>query len=148
MQLTVRDVTKYLNVSEPTIVRWIKQRGMPAQRVGGQYRFNRAELFEWATSQQIKVATDLFDDLSDESDPIPNLAEALDAGGIFHDLVGTNKERALQALVGVLPLPEGFDRELLLHLFLAREASASTGIGEGIAIPHVQIGRASCRERV
>ena len=38
----------------------------------------------------------------------------------------------------VLPLPEGIDRELVLRLFLAREASASTAIGDGIAIPHVR----------
>jgi PTS system nitrogen regulatory IIA component len=37
-----------------------------------------------------------------------------------------------------LALPEGVDRELLLRLFLAREASASTAIGDGIAIPHVR----------
>jgi PTS system nitrogen regulatory IIA component len=41
-------------------------------------------------------------------------------------------------LVTALPLPEDVDRELLLRLFLAREASASTAIGDGIAIPHVR----------
>ena len=38
----------------------------------------------------------------------------------------------------LLPLPDGVDRELLLRLFLAREASASTAIGDGIALPHVR----------
>jgi nitrogen PTS system EIIA component len=41
-------------------------------------------------------------------------------------------------LVQVLPLPADVDRELLLRLFLAREASASTAVGDGIAIPHVR----------
>ena len=41
-------------------------------------------------------------------------------------------------MVEVLPLPEGTDRELILRLFLAREASASTAIGDGIALPHVR----------
>jgi PTS system nitrogen regulatory IIA component len=53
-------------------------------------------------------------------------------------LKDTSKERSLRALVDVLPLPEGMDREFLLSLFLAREASASTAIGEGIALPHVR----------
>jgi PTS system nitrogen regulatory IIA component len=44
----------------------------------------------------------------------------------------------LRSLVEVLPLPEGIDRELLLRLFLAREASATTAIGDGIALPHVR----------
>ncbi len=138
MQLTINDVSRALDVSEATITRWIKQRGLPARFVAGQYRFHRAELLEWATAQQIKVSLDLFNEFDDEDDLVPTLAEALEAGGIFHQLSGTTKERALHALVDVLPLPAGVDRELLLRLFLAREASASTAIGDGIALPHVR----------
>jgi PTS system nitrogen regulatory IIA component len=138
MQLTVRDVTKYLNVTEATVTRWIKQRGLPGQRVDGQYRFHRAELLEWATAQRIQVSAELFDHVENDDEPIPTVAEALEAGGIFYDLPDTNKERALRALVERLPLPEGVNRELLLHLFLAREAAASTAVGDGIAIPHVR----------
>jgi excisionase family DNA binding protein len=36
VQLTVRQVSKFLNVAESTITRWIKQRGLPTQHVGGQ----------------------------------------------------------------------------------------------------------------
>jgi PTS system nitrogen regulatory IIA component len=138
VQLTVREASKFLDVAEATVVRWIKQRGLPAQHVGGQYRFNRAELLEWATANQIKVSLEMFDHLEAEEEPPLSLAEALEAGGIFYRLPDTNKDRALRALIGVLPLPEGIDRELLLRLFLAREASASTAIGGGIAIPHVR----------
>jgi PTS system nitrogen regulatory IIA component len=138
MQLTMRDVSKLLNVSESTATRWIKQRGLPAQRVGGQYRFNRAELLEWATAHQIRVAAELFDDAAKELEWVPSLAEALKAGGVYYKLQDTNKERALRAVVDVLPLPDGVDREFLLRLFLVREASASTAIGDGIALPHVR----------
>ena len=54
MQLTVRDASKFLKVSEPTVTRWIKQRGLPSRHVGGQYRFNRVELLEWATANKIR----------------------------------------------------------------------------------------------
>jgi PTS system nitrogen regulatory IIA component len=138
MQLTVRDVSKFLNVSESTVTRWIKQRGLPAQHVGGQYRFHRAELLEWATANGIKVAVEMFDHLEAEDEPVPSLVQALEVGGIFHHLQGPSKDAALRALVQVLPLPDGIDRELLLRLFLAREASATTAIGDGIALPHVR----------
>jgi PTS system nitrogen regulatory IIA component len=138
MQLTVRDVGKFLNVSESTVTRWIKQRGLPAQHVGGQFRFNRAELLEWATANRLKVSLEMFDHLEKDYEPAPSLADALEVGGIFYQLQDTNKDRALRALVQVLPLPEGIDRELILRLFLAREASASTAIGGGIAVPHVR----------
>jgi PTS system nitrogen regulatory IIA component len=138
MQLSIRDLTKLLNVAEGTVSRWIKQRGLPAHQVGGQYRVNRAELLEWATANNIQVSLDLFDNLEAEFESVPALSEALNAGGIHYGLQGTDKDHAIQALVQVLPLPDGVDRELLLRLFLAREASTSTGVGDGIAIPHVR----------
>jgi PTS system nitrogen regulatory IIA component len=138
MQLTVRDVSEALDVTEATITRWIKQRGLPARHVAGQYRFNRAELLEWATANGVKVSAGLFDHFDDEDEPTPGLAEALERGGIFYRLRDTDRDRALRSLVEVLPLPDGLDRDLLLRLFLAREASASTAVGDGIALPHVR----------
>ena len=46
MQLTVRDVSRCLNVSESTVTRWVRQRGLPAQYVTGQHRFNRFALHD------------------------------------------------------------------------------------------------------
>jgi PTS system nitrogen regulatory IIA component len=138
MQLTVRDLTRLLNVPEATVSRWIKQRGLPARQIGGLYRVNRAELLEWATTNGVRVSLELFDDLEQDTDATLSVADALELGGIHYQLANTSKDRALRALVNVLPLPEGVDRELLLQLFLAREASASTAVGDGIAIPHVR----------
>jgi PTS system nitrogen regulatory IIA component len=138
MQLSIRDLTKLLNASEATVSRWIKQRALPAQWVGGQLRVNRAELLEWSTANGVKVSLELFDNFDADAEAVPGLVEALEAGGIHYQLQDTTKDMALRALVQVLPLPEGVDRELLLRLFLAREASASTAIGNGIAIPHVR----------
>jgi PTS system nitrogen regulatory IIA component len=138
VQLSVRDLTQLLGVDEATVSRWIKYRALPAQRIGGQYRINRAELLEWATANRIQVSLELFEHLETDAESVPSLVEALAVGGIHYHLPDTNKDRALRALVQVLPLPDGVDRELLLRLFLAREASASTAIGDGIAIPHVR----------
>jgi len=138
VQLTVREVGKFLKVSEATVTRWIRQRGLPAHHVGGQYRCHRAELLEWATANQIQVAVEMFDQSADEAEPLPTLAEALEIGGIHYGLADSNKDQALRALVQILPLPAGVDREVLLRLFQARESAASTGVGDGIAIPHVR----------
>jgi PTS system nitrogen regulatory IIA component len=138
MQLGVRDVSKLLNVSEKTIYRWVNQGILPAYRVNEQYRFNRAELLEWATSRRMNVSAALFDEPESNSTPIPSLVEALQVGGIFYRLSGRDKESALRALVEHMRLPEEVDRDFLLRVLLAREALQSTGIGDGIAIPHVR----------
>jgi nitrogen PTS system EIIA component len=138
MQLTVRDVSKLLSVSEKTVYRWVKQGVLPAYRVNEQYRFNRAELLEWATSRRMNVSATVFDEPESNATPVPGLGEALRAGGIFYRLGGKDKEAVLRAVVEHLRVPEEVDRDFLLRVLLARESLQSTGIGEGIAIPHVR----------
>src|SRR5438876_10142410 len=136
MQLTVRDVSTLLSVSEKTIYRWVKQGVLPAYRVNEQYRFNRAELLEWATSRRMTVSAALFEEPESNATPIPGLLEALRVGGIFYRLGGTAKESVLRAVVEHLRLPEEVDREFLLRVLLAREALQPTGIGDGLPTPH------------
>jgi PTS system nitrogen regulatory IIA component len=138
MQLTVRDAARLLNVSEKTIYRWINQGNLPAYRVNEQYRFNRAELLEWCTSRKINVSVEIFHEPESTTAPLPQLAAALEAGGIFFRLGGHDKESVLRAVVTTMRLPDEVDREFLFRVLLAREALGSTGIGDGIAIPHVR----------
>ncbi|HUI08068.1 MAG TPA: PTS sugar transporter subunit IIA [Verrucomicrobiae bacterium] len=138
MQLTVQDVAGLLKVSEKTVYRWINERSLPGYRVSGQYRFNRAELLEWATSRRIHVSPEIFQEPESTATPLPGLGDALQAGGIFYRLAGADKESVLRSVAENMRLPEEVDREFLLRVLLAREALASTGVGDGIAIPHVR----------
>lgn len=138
MNLTVRNVCGLLRVSEKTVYRWISRGILPACRVNNQYRFNRAELLEWATSQRLTVSAELFDEPAGMTVAMPGLAEALQAGGIFYRIGGPDKVSVLRAMVEHLRVPEEVDRAFLLHVVLARENLQSTGIGDGIAIPHVR----------
>ena len=138
MNLSVRDAASLLNVSEKTIYRWIQQQVVPAYRVQDQYRFNRAELLEWATSRKLNVSSEIF--LEPEADglPIPSLVAALEPGGVHYRVSGSDKVGALREVVQLLRLPDEVDRAFLLRVLLAREAIAPTAIGDGIAIPHVR----------
>jgi PTS system nitrogen regulatory IIA component len=138
MNLTVRNVCGLLRVPEKTVYRWISQGLLPAYRINDQYRFNRAEILEWATSRKMTVSAELFDEPESTAVPLPGLAEALQAGGIFYAVGGTDKASVLRAMVQRLRVPDEVDREFLLHVVMAREHLQSTGIGDGIAIPHVR----------
>ena len=138
MQLSVRDAARILNVSEKSVYRWIKQGAIPAYQINDQYRFNRAELLEWATSRKISVSPEIFAEPEGGDTPPPSLSEALAAGGIHYRIGGSDKASAILAVVETMKLPEEVDREFLYQVLLAREALGSTGIGEGIAIPHVR----------
>ena len=108
MQWSVRDVAERLDVSERTVLRWVKQDNLPA----------------------------LFYAENDERESMPSFSDALSVGGIFHEVGGTDKPSVLRAIVDLLRLPDGVDRELLHRMLVAREALASTAVGDGIAIPH------------
>ena len=138
MQLTVKEAAGLLNVPERTIHRWIKQRAIPAYRINEQFRFNRAELLEWATSQRIQISPEIFLKAEPSKPPLPGLSAALKAGGVAYRVGGHDKPSVLRAVVNLLNLPQEVDREFLYEVLLARESLGSTGIGDGIAIPHVR----------
>lgn len=136
MRLDVKAVASFLDVSEKTIYRWASQGKIPVYRVNEQYRFNRAELLEWATREGMNVSPDLLREPEDVI--VPSLEESLRAGGINYRVEGRDKSEVLLALVQMLPLPEEVDREFLYRVLLVRESMGSTGIGKGVAIPHVR----------
>lgn len=138
MQLSVKDAASLLNVSEKTIYRWIKQEVIPAYRINEQFRFNRAELLEWATSRRIKISPDIFLEGESGNSLLPSLSDALKAGGVAYRVGGSDVTSVLRAVVDVLNLPEEVDRTFLFQVLQARETLGSTGIGDGIAIPHVR----------
>lgn len=136
MQFSVRDVATILNVPENTVYRWIAEDQMPSKKVNGQYRFNRDELLEWATLRRLNISPDFFQGTPVGASARLGLAEALELGGVHYEMGGSDQSSVLKRVVANLPLPAGFDREVLLQLFLARESTGSTGVGDGIAIPH------------
>jgi PTS system nitrogen regulatory IIA component len=138
MQLSVKDAAVLLNVPEKTIYRWIKEDSIPAYRISEQFRFNRAELLEWATARGLQISPEIFRENQASQAVLPRLIEALKAGGIAYQVGGNDKASVLRAVVDVLNLPEDVDRAFLYDVLLARESLGSTGIGDGIAIPHVR----------
>lgn len=138
MQLGVKDAAAILNVSEKTIYRWIKQGKLPAYRINDQYRFNRAELLEWATSCKLSVSPEILRETEGSESPLPRLDESLRAGGIFFRIEGQDKSSVLRSVVEHMRLPQEVNRDFLYEVLLARESLGSTAIGEGIAIPHVR----------
>jgi PTS system nitrogen regulatory IIA component len=137
MMIKATDVAELMQISEKTVIKWIRKEGLNAVDVNGVYQINRVDLLEWATNQGIKVPPSLFV-ADDRSLSFPSLAEALDAGGIYRGVGGQDKLTVLQNLVGNLKLPPQVDAEFLLQVLLAREALGTTGVGDGIAIPHVR----------
>jgi PTS system nitrogen regulatory IIA component len=138
MQLSIREAASYLNIDESTLRRWIRTRGVPVHRADERLYLNGIELWEWATENGVPVSRRLLDQARRQPDEVPTLSSLLAAGGIHRDLSGASKPAVLREIVARLPLPPDVDREFLVTILEAREAMGSTGLGEGIAIPHVR----------
>lgn len=137
MNLTVKDAAKLLSVSEKTIYRWIGKDIMPTFRIGECYRFHRSELLEWATSRRLGLPASAFSEPETDALPLPELIDCLEAGGVFYRIEGRTRDDVLGDMVAHLRLPEEADRTNLLQALIAREKLASTGVGDGIAMPHL-----------
>ena len=137
MQLSVADAAAHLDVSEDTVYGWIRAGEIPFVRLNEQYRLNSVDLLEWAVARGHPLSLEML--RRTHGDPAAaGLAHALQAGGV-HRLPGRpSRAGLLEALVaGSASLEEG-DRAVLLELLRASEALGPTGLGGGIAIPHVR----------
>lgn len=138
MQLTLRQAAGYLGVSDATVRRWVRERSLPVHKANERLYLNAVELWEWAVEQGVPVSRSLLEHARRAPDDVPPMSALLRAGGILYDIGSTTKHGALKEFVDRLPLPPEQDRDTLMSVLEAREAMGSTGIGGGIAIPHVR----------
>ena len=135
--LTVREAARVLRVSEKTIYRWIRQGVLPTFKVQGQYRFDGPELDAWARYKRIgggEAAT-----VGEQGEESANLLEAVRRGGIHYKIEGERPEQIFRNVVSFFPFAANFKQEALdalVEALLEREMLVSTGIGNGIALPH------------
>lgn len=134
MLLTVRDVAKVLAVPENTVEHWASESGLPAMRFAGQYRFNRIDLLEWATIRQIGIDPEVFHLGGDESGETPELAAALERGGVGRS--GDDFSGAVVQQVAALNLPPQVDRDELRGVLQSRNTTAYGVVAGGVAVPH------------
>jgi PTS system nitrogen regulatory IIA component len=138
MQITPRQAAAYLGVDDSTLRRWIKDRGLPVHRVSERLYLNAIEVWQWAVEHGVPASRSLLEEARRSPEEVPLLSELLATGGVHRDVEGHDKSAVLAAIVQRLPLGPDVDREFLLTVLDAREAMGSTGVGDGIAIPHVR----------
>lgn len=136
MVITLRDAAKMLDVPRKTVEKWIKDGKIPCHRIGEQFVFERLDLFEFAVAENLNPVPILADYTGDEKHH--SFYDSLLRGGITHHVAGTTKKEALFNALSSIKGLENKAVEPLFELFMAREEIASTGVGDGIAIPHAR----------
>lgn len=135
MKLGVDDAARLLGVSTKTIYRWVESGKIPGYRVHKQYRFDRAELVEWAAAQRLPVHAA---HPSEPEPPVPAFDRALAAGGVHYRVGGATRDDALRQAVLALRLVGEAEQGALTDALIAREELAPTSVGDGVALPHLR----------
>ena len=138
MQLTFRDVIEAFHVSEAQVRDWIEKKKMPYTVANEQRYFNYIALLDWALDNKIKLTPEVLSLAEREKKHSGIVYEGIKTGGIFYDILGANREEVIKAIVDIMPLPQKLNRIMLEAMLISREKLISTGIGNGIAMPHVR----------
>lgn len=136
--LTVKDTAKFFDVSEKTVYRWATAGTIPHIRVGDQYRFSSDELIAWGQTTGKRIPPELIHEPKIDLKLLPSLTQAISNGGIYYQVSGENPKEVIEEAVSIIRLPQNVDRKYICDLLLARESLASTGIGDGVAVPHIR----------
>ncbi|OGR20768.1 MAG: excisionase [Desulfobacula sp. RIFOXYA12_FULL_46_16] len=136
MELSISDLSKYLGVIPDTIERWVRQGKLPVSGKAPDYRFRKVDLEKWAALHHIRLNFSDRQRLEKQNQADFFLSEAVRMGGIHFDIPGGEVKTVLESSIGrISNIPDDF-RDDLLERVMERENALSTGIGNGIAIPH------------
>jgi PTS system nitrogen regulatory IIA component len=140
MILTLRELAQMLRVNERTILRMLKSGQLKGAKIGGQWRFNSSQIDGLFFPGEDAAGTD-GEDVSLEmlsrsqiGIPISRLMSesravmSLSAGDVSAAIDELTSPRLLGSVV--------LDAKDLRAKCLAREKLLSTGVGNGVAIPH------------
>jgi PTS system nitrogen regulatory IIA component len=130
--MTIEEVADYLRVSERTVYEWAQKGEIPCGKLGTSWRFRRSEIERWVDD---KLGTHE----RQAAEQTVVIRELLSPKRVLVSDVAAKKE-ALEALIQVLAgAPQVRDAVELQREVYRRERLMSTGIGCGIAVPHVRL---------
>jgi PTS system nitrogen regulatory IIA component len=132
--MTLTDVAEYLKIAERTVLRLVHKGTLPGTKVGNQWRFFKSIIDEW-----------LLANMGNSHQIVPETDEGCSLSGLFNsgyvllNLKPGRKKEIFRQLINPL-LEENYINtpSLLIQKLLYRENISSTGIGHGVAFPHIR----------
>lgn len=140
--MSLEDFAKYIGM-DAREVRKLADRGkLPGQKVGGEWRFNRARVTEWLQQEMLSLEEPRLIALErtlggGQDDGGMIVTSLIGVEGIDVALRANTKSSILRELAGLAERTGLlYDAEGLVEALEQREAMCSTGLLKGVAIPH------------
>jgi nitrogen PTS system EIIA component len=137
-ELDLAATSDLLGVPTQAVARWVRKGVLPSVTRSGKSFFDRGQVEAWAKKMGMRIREPKGRSGYDnqvESTGHPVLA-AIHKGGLVPALPGGTVKEVFEALVESIPLPEGLQPDELLRLLCEREKLGTTGVGDGVAMPH------------
>jgi PTS system nitrogen regulatory IIA component len=142
--MTIEDVARMLGADVRRVERMAKRGEIPCQKIGGQFRFNRAQITEWLQQSMSAMSHDHLAEVdagittqrqTPQDEAI--IAPLLRVEAVSTNLGSRTKNSTLRELVA-LAEKTGLvlDIQALQEAVIHREELCSTAIERGVAIPH------------
>lgn len=136
MKMTIDQIACALALPQRKIERWIRQGRIPLNRRGDTCVFDRLALERWAEEHDLRFSTETRPSVDCKRPPAENLCSALDQGGIHYNIEGQAVDAIIGNAVERLTVVAPEIKPNLVAKLMERENLTSTGLGNGIAVPH------------
>lgn len=137
--MTLSEVAAYLKIAEKTVSRMITRGEIPCTKVASQWRFMKSMIDDWLISRMNVVPqNDLAKVLEHPEGLIPFTKLTSDALILDNVKPGSKKDILVQLVEPLVQQEIIEDAEDFLRKLLTREKMVTTGIGRGVAIPHLR----------
>jgi len=137
--MTLSEVADYLKIAEKTVSRMIMRGEIPCTKVASQWRFMKSMIDDWLISRMNVVPqNDLAKILENPEGLIPFTRLTSEALILDNLKSGTKKEILAQLIIPLVQQEIIEDADDFLRKLLTREKMVTTGIGRGVAIPHLR----------
>jgi len=134
--LSVEEISNLFKIPYITLQRWIYQGKIPYKTVGKDYYFKKSNIYKWAKLHGFEIESK--DDSYEKNVTELSLSDSISDGGIYYDIPGENIYKVFENSLSRINFFNEDNKIEILNQLIDREEIASTGIGRGIAIPHIR----------
>ena len=138
MYLSLKEAARSLNIHESTLERWARQGRIPAVNRGGVIVFDSIAIEKWAKAHHMNCCLPTSEDQCALLPSPLSLMSAMRLGGMVYEIPGNDVTSVIREALKKRSLFDDPTLHSLSSALLARESLASTGVGNGIAIPHLR----------
>jgi PTS system nitrogen regulatory IIA component len=130
--MTIKEVSEFLRVSERTVLDWAQKSEIPSGKLGSSWRFKRDDINQWLNERLSSGPSTSYSRIRLEVILNPSNIEVIEGK--------LSKKEALDLLVDRMADYNKIKESIgFRQAIFDREELMSTGIGLGIAVPHVRM---------